>query len=248
MLLLVGLLLAGCATETEPERVDLVKASDFNAQLGVAYMQQGNNEWALNKLEKALSQNPDNGRAHHYIAELYRRVDDYAKAEEHFNRAMELLPNDMPLRENYGVYLCDRGDAAQGLRYLYESLNSPFNTAPAGTHENLGQCAMATNDLATAEKQLRTALQLDPKRPRALLTMAQIAHRNKQYLRARSFFQRYLELAPQTPENPLTGIRIEEALGNRDTVASYSLLLRGKFPDSDEAQELMQAQPPGVVQ
>lgn len=245
-LAVVGMVLVGCAAESEPEKVDMAKASDFNAQLGVAYMQQGNNEWALNKLEKSIAQNPDNGRAHHYIAELYRRVDDYAKAEEHFQRAMELLPNDMPLRENYGVFLCTRGDSAQGLRYLYESLESPFNTAPAGTHENLGQCALESNDLVTAEKQLRTALQLDPKRPRTLLSMAQIAYRNQQYLRARSFFQRYLEVAPQVPESLLTGIRIEEALGNLDTVASYSLLLSRKYPDSDEAQELERMQSRGT--
>jgi type IV pilus assembly protein PilF len=57
-------------------------------------------------------------------------------------------------------------------------------------------------------------------------------------MQARESLKRYHDLAPQDPASLLLGARIEQALGQRQAQAHYELLLRGKFPDSDEARRL----------
>ena len=77
-LLLVSILLTtSCATQPDREKQDINDASDYNAQLGLAYINQGRYDIAQNKLKKSIEQNPDNAVAHHYIAELYRRLGEF---------------------------------------------------------------------------------------------------------------------------------------------------------------------------
>ena len=239
LVLVLSVFLGACATQPVPEGEDLHRASELNAELGVAYMERGNNEWAMQKLKKALQEDPDNGTAHHYIAELYRRLGETDKAEDHFNRALYLLPHDMSLVNNYGVFLCDEKRFNDAQKYFLKVLDDPLNTSPAETYENLGICAQRAGDLVDAEKYLRQALRLDKARPKSLFSMAQIMTVNKHYLKARGFLERYLAIAKEQNAPSLwLGIQIERQLGNRDAVASYSLLLKGKYPDAPETQQL----------
>jgi type IV pilus assembly protein PilF len=101
------LIVSGCATTTDKEKQDINDASDYNAQLGLAYLNQGRYDIAQSKLKKAIEQNPDNAFAQHYIAELYRRLGEFDKAETHFKEALDLAPDNASLLNNYGVFLCD---------------------------------------------------------------------------------------------------------------------------------------------
>ena len=65
--------------------------------------------------------------------------------------------------------------------------------------------------------------------------MAKLSYANGNYLSARAFLQRYLEIANQTPASLWLGIQIEQKLGDKNTLSSYALLLKNNFPDSREA-------------
>lgn len=236
---LVAVWLGGCATQTTRPGVDLHRASKLNAELGLAYMTQGKNDWALQKLKKALEENPDNGEAHHYIAELYRQLGEMDKAEEHFDDALELMPNNMDLLNNYGVFLCDQKRFDEAETYFRRVLDNPLNDSRAETYENLGLCAQRAKHIDKAEGYLQKALRLDRNRPKALFSMAQIEYTKGNYPSARQYLQRYLALVrKQNPASLLLGIQIENKLGNQNTVASYSLLLKGMYGDSPEAEQL----------
>jgi type IV pilus assembly protein PilF len=45
-----------------------------------------------------------------------------------------------------------------------------------------------------------------------------------------------------TPETLWLGIRIESILGDKDAEASYALLLRQKYPNSDQTKALLSGQ------
>ena len=75
----------------------------------------------------------------------------------------------------------------------------------------------------------------------ALIQMGQISYDQGNYLSARGYLQRYLEVARHTPASLWLGIRVEKELGDKDTLSSYALLLRNNFPDSDEAALLRQS-------
>lgn len=240
VLLFVSLsFLVSCATpQTELSDEDAKRAAEFNAKLGLAYMQQGRYDVALQKLQKSKQQDPDNLSVYHYLATLYQRLDEEDKADEYFRLAMELDPENSAVQNNYGVFLCDRGHYKQAQRHFAKALSDPVYTAKDQTHENLGLCAQLSGDLRTAEKHLRTALKLNPRLVKGLLAMAEIHFDTRQYTSARGFYQRYIEIALQTPKSLWLGILLERQLGNRDTVASYSVLLKNKYPDSKEARLL----------
>jgi len=250
LLLLLGVLLSGCTTTTsKPDLSDeqLHRASELNAELGVRYMQQGNYDWAMTKLQKSIEQNEDNARAHHYLAELYRRVGKPKDAEKHFQAAMDLSPDDPALLNNYGIFLCDRNKYEQALRYFNKALNDPVYPGKAGIYENMGQCELQRGNLYRAEEYLLKALHLNPKLPQANLDMAQLTFDKQLYTQSRNYLNNYLAQANHNAQSLWLGILLERRTGNRNRVASYAILLKGKFPDSKEAKLLRKLEAKGQL-
>jgi type IV pilus assembly protein PilF len=245
-----GLLVLGLTACTSSPQLDddaREKAADFNAQLGLQYMQQGRNKIALSKLRKALAQNPDNAMAHHYLAELYRRLGKTEQAEAEFQRAMELAPEDSSILNNYGVFLCQQKKYPEARRYFARVETDPLYGAKAGVFENIGLCAQLQGDLKTAEDYLKKALRLNPRAPKALLAMAQLRFDREDYAAARKYYYDYLGVARQTPASLWLGILLEHRSGNRNRMASYAVLLKGKYPDSREAALLRKMEASGKL-
>ena len=140
--LLVGLLLSivACTTERVIEPTDTKRASELNAQLGLGYLKQGQFKRALSKLNKALKYNDENADAHHYMAELHRRLGEMDKADQHYQQALELTPNNSTIKNNYGVYLCGEGEYDKAISQFRSVLKDPLYKAKANVHENIGLC------------------------------------------------------------------------------------------------------------
>lgn len=243
--LLLGL--GACTSAPQLDDDSRTKASQFNAQLGLQYMQQGRNEIALNKLRKALAQDSDNVMAHHYLAELYRRLGKVKEAEAEFRRAMALAPENSSILNNYGVFLCQQKRYQEARRYFARVEADPLYRARSQVFENIGLCAQLQGDLKTAEDYLRKALRINPQSPKALLGMAQLSFDRQDYAAARKYYYDYLGLAPQTPASLWLGILLEHRSGNRNRMASYKVLLKGKYPDSHEAGLLRKMEASGQL-
>lgn len=229
-------LLAGCASKPLPEGVDETKAAEANATLGLRYMQQGNYEVALNKLNRALSFDDSYGPAHHYLAELYRRLEQYEKADEHFSEALRHASGDSGLHNNYGAYLCSRDRYEEGERQFLKVLENPVYPHRELVFENLGLCVERIPNLERAEEYLRSALRINPRLPKSLLAMARLSFAKREYLSSRAYLQRYLDVARHTPETLWLGIRTERLLGDENAVASYGLQLKANFPNAPETK------------
>lgn len=228
--------LSGCASSPDGKDVDPTKAAEANATLGVRYMQQGNYEVAMNKLEKALKFDNSYAPAHHYIAELYRRLDRMDKADEHFRDALYYSDNDSSLYNNYGAFLCSQGRHEDGEKQFLKVLTNPTYRQRAQVFENLGLCVEQIPSLERAEEYLRSALRSNPRLPKSLLAMSRLSFAKGNYLSTRAYLQRYLEVARHTPESLWLGIRAERLLGDKNAVSSYGLLLKSNFPESEEAR------------
>ena len=86
-----------------------------------------------------------------------------------------------------------------------------------------------------AESYFRSALENNPKIAVTLIQMAQLSYETPNYLSARAYLQRYLEVSSHTAKSLWLGINIERELGDKNALSSYTLLLKNKFPDSKEA-------------
>ena len=235
MLLNFGML----ACTTVNEDVDTMRASELNAQLGIRYLVQGKDELALSKLQKALYYNDENVNALHYMAELYRRVKRPEKAEQYYKKALKLGGgNDTALLNNYGVFLCDHSRYREADEYFQKVLNDPVYANKDQAYENIGLCALKRGELRETEDYLLRAIKYNPKLPKALLTLAQIKFDSGQVGKSYSYYSMYVKIAHQTPQSLWLGILLERKRGNGGKAASYGLLLKAKFPDSDEKRLL----------
>ncbi len=231
--------LAGCQStgsdnRKSPSPEDRAKLADINTQLAIQYIRDGDNALALQKLEKAVEANPKSVSAHTTLGLLHARLGQNEQAEEHYRTALAIDPTDPPTLNNYGQFLCQQKRYADGQAKFADALKNPLNRAPETAHTNAGTCAMQAQDPAAAEQHFRAALQIAPQFAPALLPMAQLSFDQANYLSARGYFQRFLAVAPQTARTLWLGIRIERALDDQDTVASYAIQLKNKYPDSEE--------------
>lgn len=236
VLSLCVMVLGGCASRPTHEGIDTVKAAETNATLGLRYMQQGNYQLALEKLNKALSFEKNHGPAHHYLAELYRRLDKHEEADKHFRTALANSSEDYALYNNYGAFLCNRGRYDEGEAMFLQVLKNPVYAQKDQVYENLGTCVERKPNIERAEEYLRSALRLNPRLPRSLLAMARLSFDKGEYLSTRAYLQRYLAVARHTAESLWLGIRAERLLGDNNAVSSYALWLKANFPDAPETR------------
>ncbi|HET7922587.1 MAG TPA: type IV pilus biogenesis/stability protein PilW [Gammaproteobacteria bacterium] len=237
--------LAGCvssgSSQFPGDKVSMQQASEYNTQLGVAYLRQGNRDLAMQKLQKALQQNSDNADAWLALGLLYDSMGDAGKAENSYETAFDKAPDNPEVQNNYAVFLCQHGKQQKSLQYFLKAAENPLYSTPAAAYTNAGVCASQIPDSKAAEQYFRKALQVNPIYPNALYEMAQLSYKQKKYPQARAFIERFDTVSKQPrPEVLLLGVRVERALGNMSAAAEYAKKLRDTFPNSPQAQELGQ--------
>ncbi len=235
----VGMLLvAGCASSNTRPEVSDEDAARFNVQLGVSYLQRGNLQDARDKLERAVEQDPSFPSAHAALGFLYERVGEMDKAGVHLRRAAQLSPNDAAMQNNYGGFLCRRGERKAGIEYFERAARDAFYRTPEVAWTNAGVCARGIPDLEAAENYLRRALEINHTYPDALLQMADIKLAAGEAFNARAFMQRYEAVATATAVSLDLGRRIELLAGDTRAAALYERRLRQEFPESRETRRL----------
>ncbi len=244
-ILLLSIALGACNQLTSENTVkpgvdtnDLAKA---NLNLGIEYMNRGNYEKSLEKLDKALAADPRYPPIYNALGLLHQRMGQFDKAEDNFLHALNLNPSDSPTLNNYGRFLCQfqRYDEAEEI--FLKAANNPLYETPEIAIANAGTCALINNKREVAENYFRSALKRNPQLAPVLIQMAGLAYDQGNYLKARAYLQRFLAVAKHTPNSLWLGIRIEQELGDKDTLSSYALLLRHNFPDSEEASLLKES-------
>lgn len=246
-LLLALVLLGACATtagnsggelQTEYEANEVAKA---NMRLGVAYMQDGRYEKALEKLKRAQKADPRYPTVYNMLGLLYQRMGVNDRAEHSFKQALNLAPNEPDILNNYGQFLCNQDRFADAEAAFLKSSQNPLNEKPDNALTNAGTCASIHGQTDKAETYFRQALEADPRQRQALLRMAELQYDAGEYLSARGYLQRYTEVARHNASSLWVGIRIEDKLGDEDTLSSYALSLKSQFPDSEQARLLRES-------
>lgn len=232
--------LAGCASsaERQAEQERLTRRAETHVLLGAGYLQRGQLEVAKQELDKAYRLAPDSPQVNNMMALLQWRLNNPDEAARYFRRAVAAEPPNPEAWNNYGVFLCDRGQIDEAVTWFQKAASNPLYRTPEEANLNAGVCLMKKPAPVAAEKYFREALRINPKLPGALYHLAKISLDSGQALSARGFIERYFQATQDTPEGLLLAVRIERALRNKDAEASYAVRLRGKFPASPEAAQL----------
>ncbi len=206
-----------------------------NLNLGIAYLRTGEFEKALEKLQKARAADKNYPPIYNALGVLYQQLGNKVKAEEYYLHALGLNGSDSSTLNNYGQFLCQESRFDEAEVTFLKAANNPLYATPEIAFSNAGTCAMEQGELDTAETYFRDALKKNPKVAIALLQMAEISYATGNYLSARGYLLRYVEISSHTAKSLWLGIQVENELGDKNALSSYKLLLRNKFPDSKEA-------------
>jgi type IV pilus assembly protein PilF len=240
--LAVGVL-AGCTTTSsqvtkpQPER-----ASDINLEIGIDYLRKGNLQQAKDKIDRALEQNPRNAKAQSIAGMLYERLNDDSKADSHYQRAVSLDSKNPDIKNNYAVFLCQKGRYERGEKLALEAAQDPLYKTPEIGFLNAGNCARGSGDMKRAEENYRRSLSVKPRFGEALLQMADLEFFQTEYMSARGFLERYLAVGTTTPATLWLGHRIEQSLGNKAQAQHYAQRLKTEYPSAAQTQELLESE------
>lgn len=235
-------LAAACVTTTTNVQhpAPAAEQAEANLNLGAAYLRQGRTDLALEKLERALEQDPRLAMAHSTIALVYDQLGDVDQAEQHYRRATQLEPDNPASANSYAVFLCRHDRWRQAEPYFKRAASNPRYPTPAVALTNAGVCARSAGELDKAEQDLRAALAKDPTFADALLNMAELSYQKQNYMQARAFTERYLDGGMPTAGALLLCVEVEEKLGDAQRVEQCALRLKHDFPESPEVAELEQ--------
>ncbi len=244
---LTFILLSACQTIGVQDDIPTVerpvnRLAEIHTQLGMGYLREGKKELAWRRLQRALQADPNYSPAHNALALLSERMKRPEKAEYHFQRAISSDPRDSAAMNNYGGFLCRQKKWAEAEGYFQRAAANPLYENPEFAQTNAGLCLLGAGKVDQAETYLRTALKTNPRLSVALIAMASISLKKTRYLSARAYLQRYLEQAKHSPRSLWIGIQVERELGDKNALASYSMLLKGNFRDSQETRLLLDSE------
>lgn len=249
-LFLVVSLLAGCASSgggssgTPQQDLTQARVSARNhTELAAAYYER--KQYAISLQEIGIALQSDKSFAPAYtvraLVRMALREDNLAEAD--FRYSLQLDGTNSETHNNYGWFLCQRERAAESLREFEAALRNPLYGTPEIAYVNLGICSRKAGSMNGVEEYFQRALILRPGMPGALFGMAEWNFDRGDFAAAKSWWLRFVQTDQELNAEQLwLAVRIERKARDRNSEASYALQLRKRFPDSREAQLLMQGQ------
>jgi len=210
----------------------------IHTELAGSYYQRGNLGVALSEARIAAAADSSYAPAYNLLGLIYSDLREKDLAEEAFERALRINPNDPDANHNYAWFLCENKREEESIRYFLMAVRYPLYATPQKSYTMAATCALRKNNEKDAYEYLERALKLDPSYYPALINLAQLKYRRGELDGARVLVVRYNKVAEPTSESLWLGVRIERKLGDSSASTSYANQLRRRFPGSKEYQDL----------
>ncbi len=246
----VLLSIASCATHPTPPgqgatagRTEIVTDSDESSdrkraririELAAGYFEQGKTTIALDELKLAILADPTFADAYSLRGLVYMRLNDFAFAEESFNKALTLKPGDANVLHNLGWMKCQQSLYPQSLDYFARVLSDPLYPGRAKTLMAQGLCQLRAGQRSEAEASLLKSYEFDAGNPVTGYNLANLLYQNKDFVRARFYIRRINNSELANAETLWLGIKVEKQLGNEENLTQLATQLEKRFPQSAE--------------
>lgn len=230
-------LLTACST-TSSVNPNSDSSQDYYTQLGVGYLQKGRLDLAQQNLLKALEKDPNSSDAHHYFALLQEALGDDEKANQHFRKALKLNNKNPELLNNYGSFLCRKGQVELAEKAFMTAVRDPFYKTPEFAFTNAGICVAKGGNLNAAEDYFKQSQQVNANYPETLYQLAKLNYQKGDNAKAQAYLYRYNAQVPATADSLALCYKIESALNESEKAEACAVQLRAKFPDSKAASQL----------
>ena len=138
-------------------------------QLAAAYFEQGQHEVAEQEARAAMDLDPSYAPSHNMLGLIHQRLQSPEWAKQNFEQALTLASKPgqstadlASIQHNYGWFLCEQGQHAQGQTLLQHALSQPGYRQAVTTWVVLGDCQQRAGQQAQAQQSWQHALTLEP--------------------------------------------------------------------------------------
>jgi type IV pilus assembly protein PilF len=214
----------------------------LRTELASLYFSNGNLGVALEELKSAVAADSNYAPAYGMYGLVYMQMNDNKRAEENFERALRLAPNEPDINHNYGWFLCQTKREEKSIEYFLQALRNPLYGTPWRSYSAAGTCTLRLKRTKDAEAFFERALKSEPDEPASLLYLGQIRYQQGNVGEARKLVARHNKLVNPSAESLWLAVRIERKLGDRMTEQTYANQLRRRYPSSPEYQALQRGQ------
>jgi type IV pilus assembly protein PilF len=213
-------------------------ASNYNMQLGMAYLNQGDLGLAKEKLDRAMAERPGDPNVHSAMAMLQDRLGHPDQADKEFKAALSLGPRNPDVLNNYAVYLCRTGRVDDGVKAFEEAAHNALYRTPEAAYTNAGVCLRGAKRDTQAAMSFQRALKVRPNFAEAAYQLADLDFRRGEVRSARETVDQFMSSFEPTPDLLLLGVQITRQQGDRMAEEKFARRLRMDFPSSDQTRAL----------
>ena len=217
-----------------PEREHLETRLMARLKLAAEYYGQGQLGQALRELNGAQDIASDYAPLQSLLGIVNMDLNRHDEAEKAFQKALRLDRDNPDIHNNYGWFLCVRGNASKGIEWLTKAYTNPLYTTPEKALYNAGKCARKGGDTAMATEYFSKALLVAPRSSAVVYEMASMQFDAGDYAKTLELLDRFHNMDKETPQSLWLALRSEQRLGHTKEVESYAKKLQRKFPDSAE--------------
>lgn len=245
----VVFVMSGCATPSDAGgatggRTEIVTESDetserkrarIRVELALGYFEQGKSNIALDEIKQAIVADPTFSDAYSLRGLVYMRLNDFGFAEESFQKALSLKPQDANVLHNLGWLKCQQALYPQALKYFSQAIANPFYGERAKTWMAQGLCQARAGMNPEAEASLLKSYEYDAGNPVTGYNLANLLYQRNDFVRAQFYIRRLNNSDLANAESLWLGIKVEKRMGNVDAAMQLATQLEKRFPQSREA-------------
>ena len=167
------------------------------------------------------------------MAYYYQLVGDNLRAEEYYETAIDLAPNNGDIANSYGAFKCQNGEYEKAKAYFFDAINNRLYANAAQTYENLALCAQSQGKLDEAIGYFQDALKHQPARGKSLFLLSELYTVSEQWELAESTLRKYERVAKVTPDSLWLAYEIAKGKGDLETAKGYGEMMLSLFPESE---------------
>jgi type IV pilus assembly protein PilF len=190
-------------------------------------------------VQRAIEIDADYAPAYNAMALIFQAEQEFELAEDYFRKALAADKTSAMIHNNYGAFLFARQRYSEACNQLQQATMDPFYAQRAQAFENLGRCYLLIDSPNEAKEAFRRSLAINGNRPIALVELSALLFEEGDIASSARLFERFRELVEQkraehTARSLWQGIKLARAERNVSRAATYALLLKNMYPQSQE--------------
>ncbi len=204
-----------------PEKVYLSYQGERSIGISQDFLNVGDFKQALLHAEQATRSDPKSGIAETHKAMVLEKMNHQQKANQAYNKALKLSPNDGYVLNAVARNICQRGKSVEADALFVRAVQDVDYAIPQQALQNAGACALKAGNIQLSELRFRSALMADPEAIESLEALSEIKFKQEKFFEARAFMQRREALGALTPAQLQLAYQIEKAAGDDRAASKY---------------------------